>query len=72
MGGNGRVRGIVLQRAPSGASDRADAWSGDVGDLRGHNWGMASNDCECPGIFGSGVDGRAEEFRYASVMNLKT
>lgn len=72
MGGNGRVRGVVLQRAPSGASDRADAWSSDVGDLRSYNWGLASYDCECPGIFGGGVDGRAEKLRYVSGMNLQS
>jgi hypothetical protein len=71
MGGNRRVRGIVLLRAPSGTAGRADAGSGDVGDLRGHHWSVAGYGRKCAGIFGSGVDGRSEE-RFAAGIKPPT
>jgi hypothetical protein len=71
MGGNSRLRSVVLLRASSGTAGRADAGSGDVGDLRGHHWSVARDGRECAGIFGSGVDGLSDE-RFAASIKVAT
>lgn len=65
MGGNRGVRGIVLLRASRRPSGRADAGSGNVGDLRGHHWCVAGYGRECAGLLSSGVDRRSKESRSA-------
>jgi hypothetical protein len=65
MGGNSRLRSVVLLRASSGTAGGADAGSRDVGDLWGHHWSVARDGRECAGLLGSGVDRRSKESRSA-------
>jgi hypothetical protein len=65
MGGDSRFRGVVLLRTSGGTAGRADAGSGDVGDLRDYHWSVARDGRECAGLLGSGVDGRSKESRSA-------
>src|SRR5450759_1248981 len=72
MGGDSRFRGVVLLRASSGTAGRADAGSGDVGDLRDHHWRVARDGRECAGLLGSGVDRRSNERRLCRAASLTT
>lgn len=65
MGGNGRLRRVVLLRASGGAQGRTNAWSRDVDDLWGDHWSVARYGRECAGIFGSSVDRRSKASRHA-------
>jgi hypothetical protein len=65
MGSNGRLRSVVLLRTSTGTPGGSDAWRCYVGDLRSYNRSMAGYRRERVGVFGSGVDGRSEEPRYA-------
>jgi len=71
MGGDHRVRSIVLLRASGCAQSCADAWSGDVGDVRGHHWCVARDGGECAGIFGSGLDDVSKASRCARVSRAR-
>jgi hypothetical protein len=71
MGGNSRLRSVVLLRTPRRPSGRADVGSGDVGDLRGHHWSVARDGRKCAGLLSSGLDRRSEE-RFAAGIKLST
>jgi hypothetical protein len=67
MGGNHRVRSVVLLRASGRAQGRTNAGSGDVGNVRSHHWCVARYDRERAGIFRGGLDGRSKTARSARV-----